>query len=144
MKSFERKLHVRWSDLDPINHVRHSVYYDFAAQLRTELFVENGITIGDMAKAGFGPVLFEEKATFRHELRFGDDLRMNAAVKMLKRDYSRFAFKHEIWRGEKLCATVEILGAWINLNQRKLTVPPDEFIVKFKNLPLADDFQWLD
>lgn len=144
MKKFERKLHLRWSDLDPINHVRHSVYYDFAAQLRTELFIENGISIQGMAQAGFGPILFEEKATFRHELRFGDDLKMNAAIKMLKRDYSRFAFAHEIWRGEKLCATVEILGAWIDLRKRKLTVPPPEFIEKMKNLPLAEDFAWME
>jgi acyl-CoA thioester hydrolase len=144
MEKFERKLHVRWSDLDPINHVRHSVYYDFAAQLRTELFIANGITIQDMARQGFGPILFEEKATFKKELRFGDDLLMNAAVKGLRKDYSRFAFIHEIWRGETLCATVEILGAWIDLKQRKLTVPPNDFVEKFKNLPLAKDFKWLD
>jgi acyl-CoA thioester hydrolase len=144
MDSFERKLHIRWSDLDPINHVRHSVYYDFAAQLRTELFIANGITVESMAKAGFGPILFEEKATFKKELRFGDDLLMNAAVLGLRKDYSRFLFKHEIWRGETLCATVEILGAFIDLNKRKLTVPPPNFLEKVKQLPLAKDFSWMD
>jgi len=112
--------------------------------LRTELFIANGITVQSMAQQGFGPVLFEEKATFRKELRFGDDLIMNAAVKGLRRDYSRFAFKHEIWRGETLCATVEILGAWIDLKARKLTIPPQDFLDKLQKLPMAKDFQWFD
>ncbi len=140
---FSRKLHVRWSDLDPNTHVRHSVYYDFAAQLRTELFIERGITVQDMAKAGFGPVLFEEKATFRRELHFGDDLIMTAALKSVREDYGRFSFVHEIWRGETLCATVEVSGAFIDLKLRKLTLPPQAFIDKLSNLPRHPDFLWL-
>lgn len=142
MEQFERPLHLRWSDLDPINHVRHSVYYDMAAQLRTELFLENDIRPQEMAERGFGPILFEEKATFRRELRYGEPLRMNAAVQSLRRDYSRFNFLHEIWREEERCATVEVYGAWIDLKKRKLTVPPADFLEKLKALPLASHFAW--
>ncbi len=144
MELFARPLHIRWSDLDPIRHVRHSVYYDWAAQLRTELFMANNISLEEMAAQGFGPILFEEKATFKRELRFGDNLLMNAALQRLRRDYGRFSFRHEIWRGETLCATVEVNGAWIDLAARKLRVPPPEFAEKFQQLPLAPDFQWLD
>lgn len=143
MKEFKTPLHIRWSDLDPNGHVRHSVYYDFAAQLRTELFIANDIRVEDMKSYGFGPILFEEKANFRRELLFGDDLVMTAAVKSLRKDYSRFAFIHEIWRGETLCATVEVLGAWIDLKERKLTTPPAEFISKFEHFPLHADFAWM-
>lgn len=140
---FEQKLHIRWSDLDPNGHVRHSVYYDFAAQLRTELFIARGIRVEDMAKAGFGPVLFEEKANFRRELHFGDDLIMSGSLKLLREDYGRFAFVHEIWRGDTLCATVEVFGAFIDLKLRKLTLPPQDFIDKLSNLPRHEDFTWL-
>lgn len=140
---FKQKLHIRWSDLDPNGHVRHSVYYDFAAQLRTELFIQRGIKISDMAAAGFGPVLFEEKANFRRELHFGDDLFMTGALKALREDYGRFMFVHEIWRGETLCATVEVLGAFIDLKARKLTLPPQEFIDKLSNFPRHAEFAWL-
>jgi acyl-CoA thioester hydrolase len=143
LKEFKQALHIRWSDLDPNGHVRHSVYYDFAAQLRTELFIANNIKVEDMAKLGIGPILFEEKASFKRELHFGDDLTMTAWVKGLRKDYSRFAFIHEIWRGETLCATVEVLGAWINLRERKLAIPPAEFITKFEHFPLHADFAWM-
>ncbi len=140
---YKQKLHIRWSDLDPNGHVRHSVYYDFAAQLRTELFIQRGITVSDMAKAGFGPILFEDKASFRRELHFGDDLIMTGALKAVREDYGRFVFLHEIWRGETLCATVEVLGAFIDLKARKLTVPPKDFIDKLSNFPRHAEFNWL-
>lgn len=141
--TFKKRIHVRWSDLDPNGHVRHSVYYDFAAQMRTELFIERGIKVQDMAAAGFGPILFEEKASFKRELHFGDELLMTAALKSVREDYGRFAFVHEIWRGETLCATVEVLGAFIDLKARKLTVPPQDFIDKLSNLPRHEEFKWL-
>jgi acyl-CoA thioester hydrolase len=141
--SFDQKLHIRWSDLDPIGHVRHSVYYDFAAQLRTELFISRGITVQSMAKAGFGPILFEEKAIFKKELNFGDDLLMKGFLIYLKEDYSRFGFSHEIWRNEVLCAIVEVKGAFLDLKARKLTVPPQDFIDKLSNLPRHPEFKWL-
>lgn len=142
MEAFSRKLQLRWSDLDPNYHVRHSVYYDFAAQLRTELFLANDIAIDEMKNAGFGPILFEERAQFRRELRFGDQLHMTAAVKSLRPDFGRFQFEHEIWRAETLCAIVEIKGAWIDIQKRKLTLPPASFIEKLKNFPRAKDFAW--
>ncbi len=142
---FENPIKIRWSDLDPIGHVRHSVYYDLAAQLRTELFIERNIRVEEMTRLGFGPILFEEKATFLKELHFGDKLIMNGGLSGLRRDYSRFAFRHQIIRdGEILCATVEVLGAWIDLGKRKLTIPPEEFLDKLSNLPRHSDFKWLD
>lgn len=141
---FSQAIKIRWSDLDPNGHVRHSVYYDFGAQLRTELFIERGIRVEDMGRLGVGPVLFEEKATFIKELHFGDQLVMNGSLLGLRKDYSRFAFRHEIWRGETLCAKVEVLGAWIDLKARKLTIPPSELLDKLSNLPRHSEFQWLD
>lgn len=142
MEKFERPLHPRWSDLDPNQHLRHSVYYDFAAQLRTELFLANGLKPSDMTAYGVGPVLFEERATFRRELRYGDTLRMNAAVYTLRPDYSRFGFRHEIWRADTLCATVQVYGAWIDLKTRKLALPPEALQAQFRALPLTADFSW--
>lgn len=144
MKQFEKKLQLRWSDLDPINHVRHSVYYDFGAQVRTELFIAKGIHLEEMARRGFGPILFEEQAKFRRELRFGDDLYMNVNLIGLRKDYGRFSFLHEIRRQDEICATVQVTGAWIDLKARKLTLPPQDFITQFEDLPRHADFAWLD
>ena len=37
MGTFTKEISIRWSDLDPNFHVRHSAYYDFGAQHRIEI-----------------------------------------------------------------------------------------------------------
>lgn len=142
--SFERPLQLRWSDMDPNMHIRHSVYYDFGAQIRTEFLYENGLTPQMMMKHRIGPVLFREEAVFRKELRFGDNLVMNLMIVRLKRDGSRFSIRHEITKEGELCATLNIDGAWIDQVGRKLTAPPDIVFKAFDDMPRAGDFEWVD
>ncbi len=142
MQTFERPLQLRWSDMDPNFHVRHSVYYDFGAQLRIEFLFAHGLNPKVMAEHHFGPVLFREEAVFRKELRFGDDLRMNLFITALTRDFSRFSFLHEILKGDTLCATVKVDGAWIDTVKRKLVAPPEVARPAFEAMPKSTDFQW--
>jgi len=145
MDIFERPIQLRWSDMDPNFHVRHSVYYDFAAQLRTEFLFSQGFTAEVMAKHHLGPILFREEAVFKKELRFGDDLRMNVQAVSLRRDYSRFTIRHQILNSENtVCAEVTIDGAWIDTQKRKLTAPPKEGQEAFEAFPRAIDFSWED
>ncbi len=145
MTKFERPLQMRWSDMDPNFHVRHSVYYDFGAQLRTEFLFSHGLNAAVMTKQRFGPVLFREEAIFRRELRYGDDLRMNIELTAMRRDGSRFNIRHQILKGEEeVCATVTVEGAWIDLDRRKLTVPPDIAREVFEQMPRPEDFRWLE
>lgn len=142
--NFERPLQLRWSDMDPNMHIRHSVYYDFGAQIRTEFLFENGLTPQLMMKHRIGPVLFREEAVFRKELRFGDSLVMNLMIVRLKRDGSRFSIRHEINKQGELCATLNIDGAWIDQVERKLTVPPEIVFNAFDGMPRSEDFEWVD
>lgn len=142
--NFERPLQLRWSDMDPNMHIRHSVYYDFGAQIRTEFLFENGLTPQLMMKHRIGPVLFREEAVFRKELRFGDSLVMNLMIVRLKRDGSRFSIRHEIKKQGELCATLNIDGAWIDQVERKLTAPPEIVFNAFDGMPRAEDFEWVD
>ena len=144
MKTFIRPLQIRWSDMDPNFHVRHSIYYDFGAQLRTEFLFSHGLTPQVMMKHQVGPVLFREEALFKRELRYGDDLQMNLKAYRLKRDGSRFAMRHEILRGEEICAVLSVEGAWIDTQKRKLTAPPEIARQVLDELPRTDDFEWLE
>ncbi len=143
MKFFIKKLHLRWSDMDPNFHLRHSVYYDFGAQLRMEFLVQNGMTPQVMAEHHFGPILFREEALFKREIRYGDDLEMNLLGTKLKRDGSRFSMRHQILRGDEICAEINVDGAFIDTQKRKLTAPPIGKEV-LEQLPKSGDFGWLD
>ena len=43
MTSYIKPVEIRWSDLDPNFHVRHSVYYDMGAYIRMSFLTENGL-----------------------------------------------------------------------------------------------------
>ena len=143
MESFYKKLQLRWSDLDPNFHVRHSVYYDWGAMVRTEFLFAVGLTPSFMVKNHMGPVLFHEEAHFRRELKFGDEITMNAELVGSKRDYSRFVISHKIMRGEEFCAEVKVMGAWIDTQKRKLTVPNKEASEMLAKLPQGENFEWV-
>jgi acyl-CoA thioester hydrolase len=78
-----------------------------------------------MLKLHFGPILFREECTFRREIHFGDDINIDTMLVESRPDYSRWTMRHRIMRGEEVCATIIIEGAWLDTNIRKLTAPPE-------------------
>ena len=104
-----KPIDLRWSDLDPVGHLKHSVYYDLAASQRIGLLHEVGLGIQELAAMGFGPVLFKEVCTFRREIRSSDQAHITAQLIGLSDDLGRFAFRHEFFKGEVFCARLEVL-----------------------------------
>jgi len=133
---------IRWSDLDPNYHVRHSVYYDWGAQSRARYIMGQGLTPAIMQREHFGPILFREEALFKKELHFGDRLSIDCRASKLRRDYSRFSMQHRIRRGEELCAIINVDGAWLDTQSRKLIIPPPMGLDLIDQMPRTEDFQW--
>lgn len=142
-ETFSRPLHIRWSDIDANFHLRHSAYYDFAAQMRMEVLAAHGLDMGTMAKAGIGPILFREEAIFKREIRHGDSITINVELVKMRRDRSRWSFRHTLVRADgTLCAIMNVDGAWIDMKARKLTVPPSVADSLLDALPRSSDFAW--
>lgn len=129
--------------MDPNFHMRHSVYYDFAATIRTEYLMLHGITPQLMQKEHFGPILFREEAIFKKEVKLGDELYMDVKMAKLSENYSRFAMQHALWRGEEVCTIVNVEGAFIDTLKRKLTVPPQIAKEMVDSIPKTEDFTWI-
>lgn len=143
MSVFSMPLQIRWSDLDPNFHLRHSVYYDWAAMCRMEFLVSNGLTPALMQRLQFGPIIFREEAVFRKEVKYGEDIHINMLLVKGKRDYSRWTIAHEIKKADgTLCAVVTIDGAWMNVAERKLFIPPDEVAEVFNKIEHGEHFTW--
>ncbi len=140
MESFKQNIQVRWSDLDPNGHVRHSVYYDYGAQIRIAYLLKQGFSIDWMKSNDIGPVIFREEAKFYRELRSGDELIIDVRLSGLSDDHRKWSMCHRILRGDKLCATIELDGAWLNLKTRRIAPPPKELIEKFEVLERTEEF----
>jgi acyl-CoA thioester hydrolase len=146
MKSYSKQVEVRWSDLDPNFHLRHSVYYDWGAFLRLTFLSEHGLTPSVMRENNFGPILFREECVFKREILFGDIVDVNIALSKCRKDFSRLSIVHEIYKNkDTLSAVVTVDVAWIDTNLRKLAVPPQTIMYKtFEAIPQTEDFVWLE
>lgn len=143
MKEFFREIQIRWSDLDPNFHLRHSVYYDWGAFCRVEFLNEHDLTADVMMQLQFGPILFREECVFRREIKSGDNVRINLQVTKSRKDFSRWSIKHQIIKsGHILCAELNVDGAWMNLAQRKLMSPPEKVYEVFDKMPKTEGFEW--
>lgn len=142
MMSFEKTIEVRWADTDPNQHVRHSAYYDYGAHSRIRFFEANGFDASTMRKLNIGPVIFKEECTFIRELHLNDTIKINLLIdKETNADGSRWILHHEIFTqtGEK-SAHITLKGAWIDLEKRKLTIPPKELAIAFHKLPIGENY----
>jgi len=144
MNEFSRVIQIRWSDLDPNFHVRHSVYYDWGAFCRVEFLNEYGLTADVMMKLRFGPILFREEAVFRKEIRSTDSIIMNLQVLKSRKDFSRWTIQHQILKNDgTLAAVLTVDGAWLNVVERKLASPPEIVHDVFNKMPRGENFEWL-
>ncbi len=144
MNEFSKIIQIRWSDLDPNFHLRHSVYYDWGAFCRVEFLNEYGLTADVMVQLQFGPILFREECVFRKEIRSGDEVKINLQVVKSRKDYSRWSIQHQITKnGGTLCAILNVDGAWMNVAQRKLMSPPEKVSEVFDKMPKGEGFEWL-
>ena len=145
MKDFIKDLQIRWSDLDPNFHLRHSVYYDWGTFCRFEFLNEHGFTPQVMIELQSAPILFREECVFRKEIRSDDRITINLMLLKSKKNFSRWTIQHEIIKnGNILAAIITVDGAWFNTSERKLTPPPQKMIDIFNQMQKHENFQWLD
>jgi acyl-CoA thioester hydrolase len=123
-----KQIEIRWSDLDPNFHLRHSAYYDFGAYCRVSFMIEHGLTPQVMMQHHIGPIILREECVFKKEIKFGDEVKINLRTDKTTTDFSRWTMVHEIWKGgDILSAVITLDGAWMDTVKRKLAVPPDNF-----------------
>lgn len=142
MNVYAKSVEIRWSDLDPNFHLRHSVYYDWGAFCRISFLADNGITPAVMAQQNIGPVLLREECVFKKEVRLGDVMEVNLRLDKCSADFSRWPMKHEIWKnGSILCAIITAEGAWLDTQHRKLAVPGNLFTAAMNAAAKTDNFR---
>lgn len=145
MEFYRKNIEIRWSDLDPLQHVRHSAYYDWGAYIRMHILRELGLTPELFAKHAIGPIIFREECLFQREVRFQDSIIIEVALQKAKKDYSRWTMYHRVIKNDEVqAAIITVDGAWLDMKTRKLTIPPSDYSAGMKGFPLTDDYIWLD
>jgi acyl-CoA thioester hydrolase len=144
MKKYSLPIQIRWADIDQNRHLRHSVYYDYGAMVRIAFLSEMGLTAEKLEELKIGPIIFREEAIFKREINLEDKIEIDVELTKATSDFSRWAIRHTITKQNgTVAAILNLDGAWIDLEKRKLATAP-EFIQKiFSDFPKSDDFQWV-
>ncbi len=136
---FEGK--VMWSQIDANMHLRHSAYADFAAQARLQILESLGFDANLLEKLKIGPILFREELIYMREVRPSDTVKVTCELTHCRRDGSRWSFSQGLYRGDGIqAAQINVQGAWVDMEKRKLASLPEEWAVKFLEIPKAENF----
>ena len=103
MTDYFKQIEIRWSDLDPNFHLRHSAYYDFGAYCRISFMNEHGLTLQLTIHNHIGPVIFREKCVFKRKIKFRHEVKINLTMGKATQDFSRWTMVHEVFKNDILC-----------------------------------------
>ena len=140
--NFSVSFKTKWADFDANRHMRHTAYNDYAAETRVRYFKKQGYTVNNFSEDGFGPILFKEETSFFKEIHMGEDITIDLTLKAVSRKSERWKLQHNVFNeAGKLAATINVYGAWIDLEKRKLAIPSEKFHNLFLDLNKTEDFE---
>jgi len=140
LKEFE----IRWSDLDANRHMANSAYINFMSHTRMAYLLELGLSQGQMAKEGLGPVVFYEHIHYFREAFAGQPVQVSLELMGLSGDGMFFEFLHNFYDSKgRNFARCQIMGGWIDLAQRVLAPLPETLLKAFSAMERAEGFREL-
>ena len=132
---------VLWAQIDANQHMRHTAYADFAAQARLMTLEKSGLSPVALFKLNIGPVIFREELFYLREVVINDYIKVTCELTKSRADGSRWSFRQELYRSDGIkAAIINVDGAWIDTEKRKLTILPSELISLFGNIPRSHDY----
>ncbi len=114
---------VRFYELDPYNHVNHSVYVQYCEVARVEWLSEVGFSLEKLQADGIHIVVTELRTRYLGSAGPGDRLTVRSELLEMRR--ASMTFLQRIYRGEDLLVEQTITAAMTSHDGRPTRVPPD-------------------
>ena len=138
---YEKTFEIRWADLDPNAHMRHSAYADYGAQARVGFLSEHGFTLSQFQKLHLGPVLFREDLKYVKEIRANERIRVTCEAVGVSPNRKHWRIRHRIFRQDgELACTIDCQGAWFDLVNRKVVPASAELEAVMAKMPRSEDY----
>ena len=136
---------VIWAQIDANRHMRHSAYADICAQARSNMLNKMGLSLDKFAEYQIGPILFREELLYFREVHLDEYVQVKVELTKYNNSNSRFSFIHQVFRADgTLCCTVNVDGAWLDLQKRKLTKLPNDMEPYLAKVPRATNYEEID
>lgn len=130
-----------WGMMDFNGHVANTAYLDLAADVRMSFFGEHGFPPSEFRRLAIGPVVQKDEVEYFREVGLHDRVTVTCAVLGMSADGARFVIENEILLASgQRAARVRSTGGWLDLQARKLIVPPPALLAAFLQVPRAPGF----
>ncbi len=140
--SYRKSFVIRWSECDANGHLRNTAYSEFAIETRLGYLTENGFPWPWFVERGLGPVLLREEIDYLRELHLGEKIEVDFKMLGTSPEGGRFKLSHDIYKESgKHAAHLVIRGGWLDLEQRRLTAPPEELARAMSSLERGDPWE---
>jgi acyl-CoA thioester hydrolase len=117
------EVRVRFYELDPYNHVNHTIYLAYFETARIDYLDELGVGLDVMQKQGWQLVVVELKARFHAAAGLHDVLTITTEVGGVGRVTS--TWHQEMRRGEELVAALEVTAAFTDVTGKPRRIPAE-------------------
>lgn len=127
MGTYFHKFEVRWNDIDANRHLANSSYVQYCAQARMSFMNQHKMGLSQLNRWGIGPVILHEKYSFYKEIYADQEVYVSLEVSGCSENADIYSFVHHFYLADGThCASSEIIGIWIDMMLRKMTMPPEE------------------
>jgi len=141
METFSIRLHARWADMDQNAHLANSAFLDMAVDARMSFFSQQGFAAGEFARRRIGPVVRRDEVDYLREVHLLEELTVTLELAGMSDNGSRFRFANDFYKADGTpCARLRTEGGWLDLQARRLVVPPDDVQAALGRLTRTADF----
>jgi acyl-CoA thioester hydrolase len=141
---FSIQLFARWSDMDFNQHMGNAAYLGASGDCRMRFLADRGFAASELARRRIGPVVLEDRLTYKKELALLEGFRVELVMAALSSDARRMKLRNTFHRDRDgaLVATVESVVLWLDLEARRPVAPPEDLAAIWIALARAADFEW--
>ena len=112
---------VRWSEVDPYNHLNHALYLTFFEQARIDALASIGFSMGGLQALGCQIVVTDVTVKFIKSALGGDDVRIE--TEMIETRRVSTSWRQRMYRDDELLATIELTAAITDLDGKPRRLP---------------------
>jgi acyl-CoA thioester hydrolase len=141
-ESFTVDFRARWADMDFNQHMRNAAFLGCSEDTRMRYLDARGWTMDEFMRRRLGPVVLEDRLVYKKELRLLEEFRVDLALAGATSDGRRMTLRNRFFRARDgaLCAVVDSVILWMDLDARKPVAPPPELRDVFLALVRSEDF----
>jgi acyl-CoA thioester hydrolase len=127
--------------MDWNSHMANTAYLNKVVDARVLALAEKGFPLEEFIRLRLGVVIMKDELEYKREVKWMEEIDISFSLAGLALDGSRFKVRNEVRRTNgDLAARITSTGGFMDLDARKLVVPPPAVHAAYLSLPGTEDY----